>query len=205
MIDLSRDGKISNTTQTVSIDDAHNQGLHHRGVWLHIVNEHNEVLLLKRSSQAVTCPSSWNAPGEHTQPKESYVDAAYRGLREELGLEAKDIKQVMPLSTHPLLLEITYAGPVTKHDAQWTQSFLVHVHQEDVHMQGSEASDAKWIPIHTLRESLLREMLHFCEVTSFLYSSEDWTVSRQPTTFYDMLLLHVDLIRKVVITDKFLS
>jgi hypothetical protein len=126
LIDLSEDGSANNSTEFImSIDKAHSLGLRHRGVWLHIVNESNEILLLKRRAQAVTCPATWNAPGEHTKHLESYASTAYRGLSEELGLNRTQIYALIPLTRAPTLLEIQYMPPLRKHDAQWTQSYLV--------------------------------------------------------------------------------
>jgi isopentenyldiphosphate isomerase len=197
-IDLSEDGRVNNSVSTdhiISIDKAHNMGLRHRGVWLHIVNEDKELLLLKRRKQAVTCPASWNAPGEHTKHLESYADTAYRGLSEELRLNRTQVLALVPLTPAPVLLEIQYMPPLRKRDAQWTQSFLVRVDKDSVRHHHAEATAMQWVPLEGIEAWVAAQSGGFCEVQSFVYSSEEQQVVRRSSSFQEMLLLHARLIQ----------
>lgn len=197
LIDLSEDGQVNhNASSVVSIDWAHTMGKRHRGVWLHIVNERNELLLMKRSDKAITCPSSWNAPGEHTMYLEPYIDTAYRGLSEEMGLERNQILSITPLTKAPMLLEILYGPPLQKHDAQWTQSFLVHVLKASIGKDNAEASAMEWIPIAHIEDRLKMGDLHFCQVSKFTYTSKELGAEdARGTDFQGMLLMHTRIIR----------
>lgn len=202
-IDLSENGWVNtNYSSVVSIDNAHNLRMPHRGVWLYIVNEHDQILMMKRPADAVTCPSTWNAPGEHTQFMETYADTAFRGLREELRLRGHQVAMLQPLLSAPSLLEIEYSALSTgaiqqKYDVQWTQSFLVRVLKSTVHKRNSnaEAVAMEWVSLDQLNQWASNNADMFCRVTRFLFSNADLGVRRNSTTFLDMLLLHADLIR----------
>ena len=45
------------------------------------------LLFLKRSSDVVTCPSTWSILGEHSNKSETARDTVVRGMEEELGLQ----------------------------------------------------------------------------------------------------------------------
>lgn len=199
LIDHSEDGRVNrNASSILSIETAHNEGIRHRGVWLHIVNENNELLLLKRSDEAVTCPSTWNAPGEHTKYLESYLDTAYRGLNEELWLTKENILLIAPLTAAPVLLELHYGPPLNKYDLQWTQSFLVRVRKDSIANRNEEASAMEWIPLVSLKEVLQAKQLKFCAVETFAFTSEELGAQKTATTFQDMLMLHAKLITAIL-------
>ena len=66
----------------------HEIGLWHRGVHVFLFNEQGEMLIQKRSADRTSSPSLLDCSiSEHVQAGESYLDAAMRGLKEELGIE----------------------------------------------------------------------------------------------------------------------
>ena len=68
----------------VPIDAAHRSALPHRGIWLHVLTQNYELLLVRRSSKMATCPDSLSIVGEHMSGREKEEHAARRGIREEL-------------------------------------------------------------------------------------------------------------------------
>lgn len=69
----------------------------HRGFSLFVFNSKNELLLTRRSKHKKTFPGIWtNTVCGHPLPEESVVDAAKRRLKEELGIEGVDIRDVAP-------------------------------------------------------------------------------------------------------------
>ena len=181
-IDLSENGRVNATLASiVSIDEAHNMRKRHRGVWLYIVNEDNEILMLKRPDDVVICPSTWYAPGEHTKYLESYADTAFRGLLEEMRLRAHQILMLKPLFTNPSLVEIEFEEALStgsgilqqKHDAQWTQSFLVRVLKSTVHKRNREAVAMEWVPLQLLEQWANNKTEEsFCQVKRFTFSNQ---------------------------------
>jgi isopentenyl-diphosphate Delta-isomerase len=66
----------------------HQQGLQHRGVHVFLFNEQGEMLVQQRSADRANSPSLWDCSvSEHVKTRESYLEAAMRGLKEEMGVE----------------------------------------------------------------------------------------------------------------------
>ncbi len=69
----------------------------HRGFSLFLFNSKKEVLLTRRAFTKKTFPGVWtNTVCGHPGPGESAVGAARRRLKEELGIEGIDIREVSP-------------------------------------------------------------------------------------------------------------
>jgi isopentenyl-diphosphate delta-isomerase len=66
----------------------HQLGLQHRGVHVLLFTEDKKLLVQKRSADRVHSPSALDCSiSEHVKAGESYLDAAIRGLKEEMGVE----------------------------------------------------------------------------------------------------------------------
>lgn len=71
----------------------HRDGLQHRGVHVFLFNQTGEMLIQKRSASRANAPSLLDCSvSEHVQAGEGYLEAALRGLLEELGLERIELK-----------------------------------------------------------------------------------------------------------------
>lgn len=196
-IDTSMDGTTNaSMSSMIDISVAHSQSMPHRGVWMFVLNENEELLLTKRTAQTVTCPGSWNVLGEHTQFKESFEDTMYRGLQEELGLKRFQVISAVPLFEKPLHLEITYEGQRFKQDIQWTQSFLVRVKQESIKAYNHETSLMQWRPIKDCIMWANEDPKRICTAKEFKYTSAELNVSRAEWSFKEAFVLHVKLIRQ---------
>ncbi len=69
---------------------AHINGLLHRAFSVFIFNENGEMLLQKRASEKYHSPDQWtNAVCSHPRNGETYLEAANRRLKEELGIETE--------------------------------------------------------------------------------------------------------------------
>jgi isopentenyldiphosphate isomerase len=70
-----------------SMQEAHDEGLIHRVVWVIAEDEAGKVLLQKRGPNVVTYPGRWDfSAAGHVDAGEDYDAAAYREMEEELGL-----------------------------------------------------------------------------------------------------------------------
>lgn len=70
----------------------HQQGVWHRGVHVFLFNKQGEMLVQKRSADRANSPSLLDCSvSEHVQTGESYLEAAIRGLKEELGVEGIEL------------------------------------------------------------------------------------------------------------------
>jgi len=73
----------------------HEQGLQHRGVHVFLFTADGKMLVQKRSADRAAEPSALDCSiSEHVKAGESYLDAATRGLREEMGLDGIAIKEL---------------------------------------------------------------------------------------------------------------
>ncbi|WP_326982956.1 isopentenyl-diphosphate Delta-isomerase [Chryseobacterium sp. MYb264] len=69
---------------------AHINGLLHRAFSIFLFNERGEMLLQQRADEKYHSPLKWtNAVCSHPRNGETYLDAANRRLKEELGIETE--------------------------------------------------------------------------------------------------------------------
>eukprot|EP00976_Prorocentrum_cordatum_P080491 1184001-Prorocentrum_minimum.AAC.1 len=94
----STDDSLHPGLRRLPIETVHKQGLPHRGSIIFVMNEHHELLLLRRAPTMKTCANSWAIVGEHSEPGEDYIETARRGLREMLSLMSEQI--LKPQSRH---------------------------------------------------------------------------------------------------------
>src|SRR5438309_2697499 len=70
--------------------EAYKKGLLHRAVNIFITNSDKKILLQQRSSKKLKFPLFWDlSVGEHVKPGEDYIQAAKRGLKEELNIKTR--------------------------------------------------------------------------------------------------------------------
>ena len=68
--------------------ECYKKGLLHRAVNIFIFNSQGEVFLHQRSEKKLKYPGFWDLScSEHVRVRESFENAATRGLREELGID----------------------------------------------------------------------------------------------------------------------
>ena len=67
---------------------AHENGILHRAFSVFLFNDKGEMLLQKRAADKYHSPNQWtNAVCSHPRMGETYMEAAQRRLKEELGIE----------------------------------------------------------------------------------------------------------------------
>ena len=77
--------------------ECYKKGLLHRAVNVFVFNSKGEVFLQKRSEKKFGFPLFWDLScSEHVKPGETFQQAAKRGLKEELGIEAEVI-EILPV------------------------------------------------------------------------------------------------------------
>jgi isopentenyl-diphosphate delta-isomerase type 1 len=74
----------------------HQLGLQHRGVHVFLFTRDGKILVQKRSADRATSPSALDCSvSEHVKAGESYLDAAIRGMKEEMGVDGIEIKELV--------------------------------------------------------------------------------------------------------------
>jgi isopentenyl-diphosphate delta-isomerase len=73
----------------------HADGLWHRAANILLFRSNGALILQKRAADKDVCPDLWDlSVAEHLSPGESFLDAAHRGLAEELGLNGIDLTPI---------------------------------------------------------------------------------------------------------------
>jgi isopentenyldiphosphate isomerase len=89
------------TDEDVVIDQqmrstVHQLGLQHRGVHVLLFTRDGKMLIQKRSADRASSPSMLDCSvSEHVKAGESYLDAARRGMNEEMGVDEIEIKPLV--------------------------------------------------------------------------------------------------------------
>lgn len=74
---------------------AHKKGLLHRAFSILVFNKKGDILLQKRAKSKYHSGGLWtNTCCSHPRPKESLKKAAKKRLREEMGIECKNLKEI---------------------------------------------------------------------------------------------------------------
>ena len=75
---------------------AHELGLQHRGVHVFLFTPGGKMLVQKRSADRAASPSALDCSvSEHIKAGESYLEAARRGMKEEMGVDGIEIKPLI--------------------------------------------------------------------------------------------------------------
>ena len=104
------------------IDVAHRRGYLHTGHCIFIMDTNGLLLFLKRSSDVVTCPSTWSILGEHSTSNETPHDTVIRGMEEELGLTQQRIDALRTNEVGSRQID-----PIFSADFQTTDTNIIHV------------------------------------------------------------------------------
>jgi isopentenyl-diphosphate delta-isomerase len=94
LLDIVNDEDIVIDQQTRSV--VHQLGLQHRGVHVFLFTADGKMLVQKRSADRAASPSMLDCSvSEHIKAGESYLNAAIRGMKEEMGVEGVEIKPLV--------------------------------------------------------------------------------------------------------------
>lgn len=122
----------------------------HRGFSLFLFNSKGQLLLTRRALTKKTFPGVWtNTVCGHPAPHEDPVTAAKRRLKDELGIEEKDLKDIKIVSPY------RYRFADTKGIVE-NEICPVLVAHSDVEPQANnkEVEEAKWINWDKFREEI---------------------------------------------------
>jgi len=74
----------------------HEFGLQHRGVHVFLFTTDGKMLVQKRSADRAASPSMLDCSvSEHVKAGESYLEAAIRGMKEEMGMDGIEVKPLV--------------------------------------------------------------------------------------------------------------
>ena len=125
----------------------HAKGLRHKGVYVLLFNSKGELLLQKRALSKKIAPGKWDfSCAEHLVPGETFEEAALRGLKEEIGVEADHVK---------FLFEMNYVYEYENglKDNELNAVFEC-VFDGKFKADGEEVSEARFFPLEKVKAML---------------------------------------------------
>ena len=113
-----------------------------KGAGTVILNENNEILLIKRHGTS-TFNQMWANPGGKTEPGETQEEAAIRETKEELNIDVESIK---PLGTYEDIKDGQLIGEYS--------GFLVKIIRGELKILDSKIAEIKYFKLHELPSNL---------------------------------------------------
>ncbi len=154
LIDVLDENGIK-TGEVVTRKEIHKNGLWHRAIVVAIVNENNEILLQKRSSNKETNANMWDiSVAGHISSGQDSLSAAAREINEEVAINLGykvDIKEFRYM--YSFKKEIKYSKNFI--ERQFYDFFILRKNDlkiENIKFQESEVQEIKFCSITELRE-----------------------------------------------------
>ena len=130
-------------------DQVHRSGVWHRAVNVFLFNSEGDLLIQQRAPAKDVCPLKWDlSVAEHLQSGESYLEAAHRGIQEELSLRCDELSLLGSPTTHQLVLP-----EQNLKNCEFTQCYRGEVNGE-VNLDPVEVADWRYVGITDLCEQL---------------------------------------------------
>lgn len=130
----------------------HQLGLQHRGAHVFLFTTDGKMLVQKRSADRASSPSMLDCSvSEHVKSGESYLEAAMRGMKEEMGVDGVKIK---PLVT----IKMEY-GP---NDNEISQIFEGYINPKNVRFDPIEIEEIHYFSPDEIREMMENRKAIFC-------------------------------------------
>lgn len=127
---------------TASREECHEQKLRHRGVQVFIINSEGDMFIQKRSNNKDIFPGLYEGSlTGHVLSKESYIDAAIRELKEELGIDAKE-EDLKELFEFKMLFE---------NEHELIKTYLMY-YDGQIQIDNEEVISGEFIPIDDLQK-----------------------------------------------------
>jgi len=141
-----------NALELVERSKVHRLGLWHRSSVIYLFHPDGRMYVQRRAA----CKDLYenlldHSVGEHLIPGETHVEAAHRGLREELGIEAIELEPVG--EERRLCTEMVEHGI---RDNEFQQIFK-GVYEGDMHLDPKEVSEIRLFTLQQLMSTIERE------------------------------------------------
>jgi isopentenyl-diphosphate Delta-isomerase len=134
----------------------HAKGLLHRAVYVWVFNRTRHLLIQQRAALKSIGPNLWDlSVAEHLTQGETYLQAAIRGLSEELGIKNISPDALIGPLGPPRRQELHHqVGDKEFHDIELVQSYMLINYDGEVSLDDGEVSDTKWVGVEDLRKEV---------------------------------------------------
>jgi len=130
----------------------HQLGLQHRGAHVFLFTQDGKMLVQKRSADRAASPSALDCSvSEHVKAGESYLDAAIRGMKEEMGVTGIEI--------NPL---VTFRMNYGLNDNEISRLYEGIVEPKKVKFDPVEIEEIGYYNIDELQTMMSDEKIKFC-------------------------------------------
>jgi isopentenyl-diphosphate delta-isomerase type 1 len=120
----------------------------HRSVFIILQNDQQEVLLQKRSLKKDTHPGKWTvAASGHVTFGQTYDEAAYRELAEEIGVHGVELKLV---KKHYFAMQ---------NEQEIASIYTGHFNEIPTNIDADEVSEVRWLTLSQLQEWFSKDAL----------------------------------------------
>ncbi|SFI74389.1 isopentenyl-diphosphate delta-isomerase [Kaistella treverensis] len=134
---------------------AHENGILHRAFSVFLFNDKGEVLLQRRAAGKYHSPNQWtNAVCSHPRAGESYLNAAQRRLKEELGIMAE-----LTPKFH-FIYKADVGGNLFEHELDHV---FTGIYNGEFQLNEDEVSEVRYISMEKLDEEMKANPEHFTE------------------------------------------
>lgn len=138
-------------------------------------NKQKQLFMVRRNKNKKMNADVWQAaPSGHLLPGETYMEAARRELREELGSAiARNIMTIQPVTSVKI-----YSDHVGNPNAQKENFYVFLAHVDEDASYGIEtnyeSSEARWINIDEIRDMIKKDPHQFRDAFRFAFHAIDW-------------------------------
>lgn len=134
---------------------AHENGILHRAFSVFLFNDKGEMLLQKRAADKYHSPNQWtNACCSHPRSGETYLEAANRRLKEELGIETE-----LTPKFH-FIYKADVGGNLWEHELDHV---FIGNYQEDFDLNKDEVAEIRYISMEDLDREIRENPENFTE------------------------------------------
>jgi isopentenyl-diphosphate delta-isomerase len=126
--------------------EAHQKGVLHRAFSIFLFNSKGQLLLQKRAKNKYHSAGLWtNACCSHPLPNESVTDAAYRKLKQEMGIE------LQTSYVYKFIYKITLENNLVEHEYDYV---LKGIYDGEPSINKEEAEDWKYVDLKELQNDI---------------------------------------------------
>lgn len=132
-------------TQTVSVQNAREQGLIHRIARIMVEDEKSRKILLQKRTAKLLWPNCWdNSAAGHVDAGEDYLTAAKRELFEEIGVKSEHLEQQGKYFTDQV-----YNGYRLR---RFNMLYKCRVNSLPTNLQAEEVSEVRWFTLEEIKQ-----------------------------------------------------
>ena len=134
----------------------HRKGYWHRAVNIFVLNPSEQLLIQRRAHAKNVYPNTWDlSVAEHLKAGESYIEAAHRGLAEEMGIGSVVLHQVGKISASKVELS---EQNIKDYEFQLCFSTL---YKGEIRINTNEVAEARYVPLAEVHADQAAHPAHY--------------------------------------------